>query len=70
MSRFVDNRRRESTIKRDNMVHEEYTKLVKELGCLINVVSKTYIYARISEMTGLCPKTVAFILNHTDKNRL
>lgn len=58
--------RRPSTIFRDNSVHEIYQELKEELGDLIHVVSKSYIYGRIQERTGLCTKTIAFILNHTE----
>lgn len=59
--------RRKSTIMRGNMVHEAYADIASELGELVNVVSKSYIYGKISERTGLCNKTIAFILNHTKR---
>lgn len=66
MTRFANEGRRTSTIIRDNSVHEAYKEIAEELGALIGVVSRTYIYRRIHERTGLCAKTIAFILNHTD----
>jgi len=57
--------RRPSTVIRDNTVLGIYKELSEELGSLIHVVSRTYIYDRIKERTGLCHKTIAFILNHT-----
>jgi len=57
--------RRPSTVIRDDSVLGIYKELAEELGELINVVSKSYIYERISERTGLCHKTIAFILNHS-----
>jgi len=65
MTRFTDRKRRPSTQIRDNRVHEIYRYTVNELGGLRNVVSKSYIYERIKQKTGLCSKTIAFILNHT-----
>lgn len=63
MTRFSGKNRRESTILRDNKVHEIHA----ELGVLADVVSRQYIYERIKMRTGLCTKTIAFILNHTIK---
>lgn len=56
--------RRPSTIVRDDTVLGIYEEIAEELGDLIYVVSKSYIYDRIKERTGLCHKTIAFILNH------
>ena len=67
MTRFSGKNRRESTVVRDNKVHDEYDALRAELGPLADVVSRRYIYERIKERTGLCTKTVAFILNHTSR---
>ncbi len=53
--------RRESTILRDNKVHEIHAELRAELGVLADVVSRQYIYERIKMRTGLCTKTIAFI---------
>lgn len=65
MSRHVGSERRESTVLRDEIVHRVHESIKKELGKLYPVVSKSYIYERIKEETGLCTKTIAFILNHT-----
>lgn len=54
-----------STIIRDNHVHKVYKDIANELGALITVVSKSYIYERIHDITGLSVKTIAYILNHT-----
>lgn len=64
MGKATDNRR-PSTIIRDNHVHEIYLQVVSELGHLKNAVAKSYIYDIIHERTGLCTKTIAYILNHT-----
>lgn len=65
MARSSNERRRESTILRDNQVHKAYEGLKDELGCLFVEVSKSFIYERIRQRTGLCYKTIAYILNHT-----
>lgn len=65
MARAENTLRKPSTIIRDNTVHDVYSVLKEELGDLIGVVSRAYIYDRIKEKTGLCHKTIAFILNHT-----
>lgn len=65
--RYSNTERRESTKIRDDSVHGVYKELANELGTLVNYVSKSYIYDKISERTGLCRKTIAFILNHTKK---
>jgi len=59
--------RRESTIVRHNLVHDEYDKVLKELGAYAYLVPKSHVYNMICERTGLCTKTVAYILNHTNK---
>jgi hypothetical protein len=63
MTNFINNKR-PSTIKREEYVCRVYKELSIELGELINVVTKSYIYERIGERTGLCSKTIASIINH------
>ncbi len=65
MARFYDKNRRESTVKRDNMVHGAYRELMDELGEVGGYVARSYVYERIREKTGLCAKTIANILNHS-----
>lgn len=62
--------RRESTIIRDNMVHDMYNQLLSDLGALKGAVSKGYLYDRIKEKTRLSIRTISFILNHTHKKEL
>jgi hypothetical protein len=69
MTKFSTNNKRPSTIKRADEVCREYDALAIELGDLITVVSKSYIYERISDTTGLCAKTIAAILNHAESLR-
>ena len=65
MTRYHDNRRRPSTVARDDMVHRAYEELRAELGGYADLVPRGYIYERLSGRTGLCTKTIAFILNHS-----
>ena len=66
MTRFSDSRRRPSTVERDNAVHVAYKELRAELGGYADLVPRGYIYEKLSERTGFCTKTIAFILNHTE----
>ena len=65
MTKLCNKNRRESTMVRDNEIHELYQQIRHELGDLANVVSKGYIYERIKEKTKLSIRTISFILNHT-----
>lgn len=59
--------RRECTIIRHNEVHRVYADMAKKYGHLIYNISKGYIYEEIRKQTGLCHKTIAYILNHTEE---
>lgn len=50
---------------RDNSVHEAYQELQQEAGAYFQFLPRGHIYDRIRQRTGLCTKTIAFILNHT-----
>ena len=65
MTRFSGKNRRPSTVFRDNKVHEAYEKVCRELGEYSRLVPRLHIYEKVKETTGLCSKTIAFILNHT-----
>lgn len=65
MAREYGSKRKKSTILRDNMVHRAYQEVRREIGNYADYVSKSMIYGRVCEKTGLCVKTVAAILNHT-----
>lgn len=58
-------KRRASTVIRDNLVHSTYKEVCDRLGEYAILVPKAYIYNKVMEKTGLCAKTIAFILNHT-----
>ena len=65
MTRFSGENRRPSTVMRDNSVHEAYRQLQKETGDYFHFLPREFVYERIRQQTGLCTKTIAFILNHT-----
>lgn len=67
MARKSGRNRRESTIIRDNSVHTAYRELCASIGNIIYNVSKAYIYEELHKRTGLCSKTIAYILNHTEE---
>lgn len=67
MTRFSNENRRESTIIRDNQVLDAYTEVISDLGEVAYAVSKSYIYDKVRERTGLCTKTIAFVINHVSK---
>jgi len=62
--RHTDTERKPSTVIRDDTVLGIYKELQDEMGKYAAYVSKSYIYERIKDRTGLCHKTIAFILNH------
>lgn len=63
-------KRRDSTIVRDNYIHDVYKEVVDELGDVSKFVSKFYIYNEISKRTKLTTRTISFILNHTKKEQI
>ena len=67
MTRFSGKNRRPSTVFRDNKVHEAYEEICKELGEYSRLVPRQHIYEKVKERTGLSTKTIAYILNHTEK---
>lgn len=52
---------RESTVMRNNQVH----KLHKEIIDLATVVSRSYVYGKIKDATGLSVRHISRIINHT-----
>ncbi len=59
--------RQMGTIIRDNMIHDLYASIIKELGELSPIVPRKYIYDRIKEKTGLSVRWIQYILSHTKK---
>ena len=54
---------------RDNEVHEAYEEVLRQYGEVAKYLPRGFIYERIQSKTGLCTKTIAFILNHTSKDK-
>ena len=48
-----------------NEVHAIHDELRNQLGELYYAISKSYLYSLISQRTGYCTKSIAYILNHT-----
>jgi len=65
MARASIENRRQSTVVRDNNVHNAYKDVMCELGQYAYQLPKSLIYDKIRERTGLYSKTIAYILNHT-----
>ena len=55
--------KRESTIIRNRQVGELYKSIISGLGELASFVSKSYIYDKIKDKTGLSVRTIQYILN-------
>ena len=51
-----------------NEVHAIHDELRNQLGELYYAISKSYLYSLISQRTGYCTKSIAYILNHTKKS--
>ena len=64
MSKLTEKNRRESTLARDEHIHELYRRIMKELGEVAPYVSKAYVYEKIREETKLSIRAISFILNH------
>lgn len=69
MTREFGDKRKKSTIWRDNQVHRIAQEIRAEIGLYAPYVAKSVIYEKIKERTGLCLKTIATILN-CDFNQL
>lgn len=53
---------RGSTVMRNNQVHKE---IIDQLGDLATVVSRSYVYGKIKDATGLSVRHISRIINHT-----
>ena len=58
---------RDSSIVRYKEVHDMYDRIIEDLGDISAYVSKSYIYDKIRERTGLSTRHISRILNHTKK---
>lgn len=54
-----------STILRYKEVEKVYLSLLQELGEYANLVPRSYIYRILKERTGLSPRTISRIINHS-----
>ncbi len=62
-----EDKRRFSSILRDNAIHKMYEEAVKEAGTYAPYLSKGYFYGIIRRKTGLSVRMISQILNHTEK---
>lgn len=60
-----EDKRRFSSILRDNAIHSMYDEEVKKAGDYAPYLSKSYFYGKIQERTGLSFRSISKILNHT-----
>lgn len=56
---------RESTVMRNNQVHKLHKEIIDQLGDLATVVSRSYVYGKIKDATGLSVRHISRIINHT-----
>lgn len=61
---------RESTIRKNNELHDMYDEILNGLGDLKAFVSKRYIYEKIAERTKLSVRHIYRVLLHTKKENL
>lgn len=60
--------RQMGTIMRDDMLHDVYEEVLRELGHWASAVSRMEIYREVSRRTGVHWKTVQYALNHTRRS--
>lgn len=56
---------RESAVMRNNQVHKLHKEIIDQLGDLATVVSRSYVYGKIKDATGLSVRHISRIINHT-----
>lgn len=61
-----EDKRRFSSVLRDNEVHKMYEEAVKDAGDYAPYLSKGYFYGIIQRKTGLSIRMISQILNHTE----
>lgn len=62
--------RQMGTVMRDNLVHDEYAKVLAELGRWASAVSRMELYKEVANRTHVGWKTVQNTLNHTRKEEV
>lgn len=50
---------------RNNQVHKLHKEIIDQLGDLATVVSRSYVYGKIKDATGLNVRHISRIINHT-----
>lgn len=50
---------------RNNQVHKLHKEIIDQLGDLATVVSRSYVYGKIKDATGLSVRHISRIINHT-----
>lgn len=55
---------RQSTINRNRLILKYYNIVVNQLGEYSNLVPRSYIYEKVSEITGYCTKKIRDVVNH------
>lgn len=55
----------DSTVIRNNEIHRMYNEILDELGDLATVISRSYVYGKIKDATGLSVRHISRIINHT-----
>ena len=53
------------TVMRNNQVHKLHKEIIDQLGDLATVVSRSYVYGKIKDATGLSVRHISRIINHT-----
>lgn len=62
--------RQMGTVMRDNLVHDEYEKVLAELGRWASAVARVELYKEVANRTYVGWKTVQHTLNHTRKEEV
>lgn len=61
----IDKIRIRESIMRNNQVHKLHKEIIDQLGDLATVVSRSYVYGKIKDATGLSVRHISRIINHT-----
>ena len=61
--------RGEWSVMRDDLVHEEYERIIKGLGDARAGISRGWIYDRLADKFRLSVRTISYIINHTRHSR-
>lgn len=56
---------RDGTVIRDDEIHRTYNGILDESGDSATVVSRSYVYGKIKDRTGLSIRHIGGMINHT-----